>query len=131
MPRVLKLILGMSLVTQVSMAQPPPGPAVPPSPNPSVPGAQTPPPPPGPPAPQVDVTVPQRSTLSPQDMLNQAREYRGKMNETLSRLQSLVEAARKQKDIIRLNCLTDKLVQLRANLNIADQALQSLQDALA
>lgn len=132
MPRILKLIFGMSLVTQVSLAQPPPGPAIPPGPTATPPGAQMPSQPPvNPPPPQVDISVPQRSTLSPQDMLNQAREYRGRMNEALTRLQGLVEAARKAKDIIRLNCLTDKLVQLRANMNVADQAIQSLQDAMA
>jgi hypothetical protein len=116
MLRVLKIILAVSLVGQVSMAQAPNPPAA--APGPAAPPAQA------------DISVPQRSTLSPQDMLNQGREYRSKMNEALSRVQSLSEQARKQKDIIRLNCLMDKLVQLRGNVNIADQALASMQDAI-
>lgn len=64
-------------------------------------------------------------------MLNQGRDYRSKMNDVVARLQSHVEGARKQKDLIRLNCLMDKLVQVKANLNIADQALQAVQEAIA
>ena len=118
MSRVLKAILAVSLVgqmSQVSMAQPPGAPPA---------GAPTTPE-------QADISVPQRSTLTSQDMLRQGREYRSQMNEAVSRVQSLTEQARKQKDIIRLNCLMDKLVQLRGNVTIADQALAAMQDATA
>jgi hypothetical protein len=77
----------------------------------------------------VDISVPQRSSLSGLDMLMQGKEYRANMDKTATQLQAMVEQARKQKDVIRLNCVMDKLVQVKLNMNIADQALQRLQEA--
>jgi hypothetical protein len=48
----------------------------------------------------------------------------------LLRIQGLQEQAKKEKDIIRLNCLTDKLVQAKVNLNIADTAIVNMEDAI-
>jgi len=79
----------------------------------------------------VDASVPQRPTLSGPDMIKRGREYRGNMDKVLTDLQIMVEQARKQKDIIRLNCVTEKPLQVKANMNIADQALQKLQEAVA
>jgi hypothetical protein len=62
-------------------------------------------------------------------MLKQGKEYRANMEKTITDLQAMVEQARKQKDVIRLNCVMDKLVQVKLNVNIADQALQKLQEA--
>jgi hypothetical protein len=86
---------------------------------------------PAPGAPGLDVRVQQRPTLSPQDMVTNANDYRKRMNEVLVRIQGLVEQARKQKDIIKINCLTDKLVQAKANLNIADRSFTTMQEAIA
>jgi flagellar hook-associated protein FlgK len=94
------------------------------------PAAQPPATAPAAPAPDADISVRQRSTLSPQDMMTQARDYRARMEGILKQLQGLVEQARKSKDVIRLNCLLDKLAQLKANIAIADSGLQSLQDAI-
>ncbi len=73
---------------------------------------------------------PQRSTVSGPDMIKQGREYRANMDKVMVELQGLIDQARKQKDIIRLNCLMDKLMQVKANMNIADQAMQKLQEAV-
>jgi hypothetical protein len=78
----------------------------------------------------VDMRVQQRPNLTPQDMLNNAAEYQKRISEAGARIQNLVEQARKQKDIIRFNCLADKLVQVRANMNVSEKALSSLQEAL-
>lgn len=80
---------------------------------------------------EADIAAPQRATLSSQDMLTQGRKHRTQMDETAQRVQQRVEGARKQRDIIRVNCLLDKVAQLRANLNIADEALATLQDAIS
>ena len=120
MSKVLKLVLGGMLVAQTVAAQPgpAPAPAAPPAPG-------------APPAPaEAELSVGKRSTLSPQEMVVQAREYRGRANEVLIRIQGLQDQAKKDKDIIRLNCLTDKLVQAKVNLNIADQAIINLEDAI-
>lgn len=43
----------------------------------------------------------------------------------------LRETARKAKDVIKLNCVNDRLVQVNAELNLADTNRDELQDALA
>ena len=95
--------------------------------------------PPAPPAPmtagggggQADLSVKQRPMLTPDEMVNQAREYFKSMNEVQKRIQVLQEQSKKQKDIIRLNCVTDKLVQVKVNINIGEQSMASLQENIA
>jgi hypothetical protein len=77
----------------------------------------------------VDISVPHKSSLSPNDMLKQGREYRASMDKVIADLQVMVEQARKQKDVIRLNCVMDKLMQVKVNMNMADEAMQKLQEA--
>jgi hypothetical protein len=79
----------------------------------------------------VDISVKQRPTLSSQEMLGQGKEYFKAMNETLGHIQTLQQTARRQKDIIKLNCVTDKMVQARVNLNIAEQSMTTLQESIA
>lgn len=110
MSRVLKILVGATFFSGLAMAQTPGAPAEA--------------------DPSVDVTVPQRADISPQEMLQQAQTYRTNMMQTTQRLNQMVEESRRQKDVIRLNCLTDKVVQANANMNILDKALQSLQDAV-
>jgi hypothetical protein len=79
----------------------------------------------------VDLSVKQRPTLTPAEMVNQSKEYFTSMGQVVKRIQSLQEEAKRQKDIIRLNCVTDKLVQARVNMNIADQSMATLQESVA
>jgi hypothetical protein len=78
----------------------------------------------------VDISVKQRPTLTPEDMVNQSKDYFKTMNEVLKRVQGLQDQSKREKDIIRLNCVTDKLVQVRVNMNIAEQSMASLQEAM-
>jgi hypothetical protein len=80
---------------------------------------------------QADIAVKQRSTLSPQEMVQQGNAYFKSMNETVKRIASLQEQSKRQKDIIRLNCVTDKLVQSKVNMTIAEQAMAALQENIA
>jgi hypothetical protein len=85
----------------------------------------------GAPAPgAVDINVKQRPTFTPEEMVNQSREYFANMNGVLKRVQVLQDQAKREKDIIRLNCVTDKVVQVRVNINIAEQSMASLQEAV-
>jgi len=77
-----------------------------------------------------DVSVKQRPTLTPEEMVNQSRDYAKTMNEVLKRSQVLQDQAKRAKDIIRLNCVTDKVVQVRVNISIAEQSIASLQEAV-
>ena len=63
-------------------------------------------------------------------MVNQSREYAKNMNDVLKRIQALQDQAKREKDIIRLNCVTDKVVQVRVNISIAEQSMAALQEAV-
>jgi len=106
-----KFALGSVLLSGPVFAQPASGPAAPP--------------------PAADISVGQTPTLSVQEMTNQAHEYQQGMNQVLTRIHALEETARKQKDIIKLNCVMDKEVQAKVNVGIADQALTALQENVA
>jgi hypothetical protein len=80
---------------------------------------------------QGDIAVKQRSTLTPQEMVKQGNEYFKNMNETVKRISDLQTQAKRQKDIIRLNCVTDKLVQSKVNVTIGEQAMASLQESIS
>jgi hypothetical protein len=121
MPTARQLALGILFVSGTVFAQPAAPPAQPPAPP--APGAQD----PG----AVDLRIQQRPTLSPSEMATQVTEYKKRMEDVAKRVQVLIEEARKQKDIIRINCLTDKLVQVKANQNIADRSAQTMVDASA
>ncbi|MFM9469817.1 hypothetical protein ACKI1K_44555, partial [Streptomyces scabiei] len=43
----------------------------------------------------------------------------------------LQELAKKQKDIIKLNCTNDKLLQVKGHLALTDQAMANLNEAMA
>ncbi len=79
----------------------------------------------------VDLSIPQKSTISPDAMLGQGREYRKQIETITLQVQTQVEAAKKDQDVIRLNCLLDKLTQVKVNGNMMDQALQGLQECIA
>jgi hypothetical protein len=124
-PRLLltTLFLGSSVFAQSAppTGTPPAAPATPPA------TVTTPPAPGG----EVDISVKQRPNLTPQEMLGQGQDYFRNMNEILKRMQLLQETAKRQKDIIKLNCVTDKMVQARVNLNIAEQSMTTLQESIA
>jgi hypothetical protein len=80
---------------------------------------------------QADIAVKQRSTLSSQEMVQQGDGYFKGMAETVKRISALQDQSKRQKDIIRLNCVTDKLVQAKVNLTIAEQAMAALQENIS
>ena len=121
MPTARQLALGVLFISGTVFAQPAAPPAQPPVPPAAAPGTQD----PG----AVDLRIQQRPTLSTSEMTTQVTDYKKRMEEVAKRIQLLIEEARKQKDIIRINCLTDKLVQVKANQNIADRSGQAMADA--
>jgi hypothetical protein len=78
-----------------------------------------------------DLSVKQRPTLTAPEMLKAAKEYFKTMDDTQRRIQALQEQSKRQKDIIRLNCVTDKLVQSKVNITIAQQSMGALQESIA
>ncbi|HEY7270399.1 MAG TPA: hypothetical protein VH951_11275 [Dehalococcoidia bacterium] len=115
-----KVLLTTTFVASTVFAQgpaPAPAPIAPPSAGGAAPGA-------------ADVTVKQRPTLTSEEMVTQSREYTKNMNDVLKRIQVLQDQAKREKDIIRLNCVTDKVVQVRVNISIAEQSIAALQEAV-
>lgn len=122
------LAVGLLLFSGAVMAQPaspPARPATPPGPPGS--GTSTPAAPPA----AIDLRVQQRSNLSQQEMIEGATEYRKRIAAVAARIENLLKDAREQRDIIRLNCLTDKMAQVRASLGIADKSFTTMQESMA
>ncbi len=69
--------------------------------------------------------------LTPREMSAQSQVLLTEMEAVLRRVVGLQQSARKQKDIIKLNCVNDKLLQVKQLLNIAENAKNSLIEAIA
>jgi hypothetical protein len=108
------LICGLALGAGVAAGQPAPAPT-------SQPAA----------APLPGVQLEKREEMSTSDMTDRTRKRIEKMNESLKHVVGLQEIARKQKDVIKLNCVNDKLLQVKQLLNIADAASTNMQEAIA
>jgi hypothetical protein len=80
---------------------------------------------------QADIAVKQRSNLTAQEMVKQGNEYFKGMNDSVKRITDLKNQAQRQKDIIRLNCVNDKLVQAKVNITIGEQAMTALQESIS
>src|SRR4051812_11016400 len=65
-------------------------------------------------------------TLSPQETQAQAKDYYKKMQDTQRRVQMLQSKAKKDKDMVKLNCVNDKLMQLKGHMTVTDQSMSSL-----
>jgi hypothetical protein len=79
----------------------------------------------------VDLRVPVRDELTLEEMVTHGEALRAHMQNLEPRLAALIGDARQKKDIVRINCLTDKAVQLRASLSIADKSHSLLKEAAA
>jgi hypothetical protein len=103
------------LVAPVALAQPVGGEAPGPAPAPS----------------PVAPSIPQKSTIGGAEMLSQGRDYRQQIQTITVQIQAQANQAKTDKDVIRLNCLLDKLTQVKVNGNMMDQALQTLQECVS
>lgn len=65
----------------------------------------------------------------PSDSHNAASIYMDKIRDTEKRVSQLLEQARNKKDVIKLNCVQDKLVQVRSHLIVAEQSMASFDSA--
>lgn len=81
--------------------------------------------------PDVTLTGDQEASLSPREMTVKTEELIGEMKEMLRRVIKLQQSARKQKDVIKLNCVNDKLLQVKQLLNIAESSSNDLVEAVA
>jgi hypothetical protein len=82
---------------------------------------------------KTEVTVPmqKKASLSPDEMRQQADKLIQNMQRALQRGIQLQNTARRQKDVIKLNCINDKLLQIKQLLNIAEQSRTNMVEAIA
>lgn len=67
--------------------------------------------------------------LGASKMLENSAGSRARMKAKLKLVLDRMEAARNEKDVVRLNCLNEKLTQIKALVRVAEQADVSLQEA--
>ncbi len=68
--------------------------------------------------------------LSASETLQHAKDYVSKMQETVRDIAQLQEQAKKQKDVIKLNCVNDKMVQVKGHMAVADTAMGNFNEAM-
>lgn len=77
------------------------------------------------------VDLSKASTLTSQETAEQARNLVSRMRGTDRHIASLSERARKQRDVVKLTCLSDKLTQVHGHLTVTDQSMSALNNAIA
>ena len=78
---------------------------------------------------QVGVGVGVTMTLSQVEIGVRVRTLHDQTRADARHIQHLQQIARKQKDVIKLNCVNDKLVQVKPQMNIADRGESDLETA--
>jgi len=79
----------------------------------------------------ISATGEKKAVLSPEEMSASAESLMSMMRGHLRHVTQLRDKATAEKDIIKLNCINDKLMPLKAQMNLADVAHRSLTDAIA
>src|SRR2546423_778143 len=76
-------------------------------------------------------TVTGRTTagLSFPEMLTQAKSIKDQIDKDWRYIKHLQEQARKDKDVMKLNCVNDKLVQMKPQMNMNDTARNALEQS--
>ncbi|MFW6086882.1 MAG: hypothetical protein ACODAG_06725 [Myxococcota bacterium] len=89
---------------------------------------------PEPPEPPEDsegaVEVQARADLTGPEMLSKAEEVQEKGTAISRRIQSMLDQARRERDIIRVTCLNDKLTQVNANNRTLEDRVENLDSAV-
>lgn len=78
------------------------------------------------PAPAKEKAAPESSTLSPEEMRTNAEAMHDQVRVAIQYMQAQQAKARKQQDIIKLTCVNDKFIKLKAHANLFDQAHRDL-----
>ena len=69
--------------------------------------------------------------LSDPDKVKRAAESISSMRSSLRQVGARVEDARNEKDVVKLNCVNEKLAQIKGLLRVAEQSELALKDAVA
>ena len=77
--------------------------------------------------PTVSATIQVDTHISLAEMLVRSKDMSAQVSEDLRHVHNLQEVARKQKDLIKLTCVNDKLITLKAQANIFDEQRGNLE----
>jgi hypothetical protein len=69
--------------------------------------------------------------ISDKEKLSQAAAMLDRLQGILKDVLKSLEAARREKDVVKLNCVNEKLTQIKGLLRVADQSNVALQEAVA
>lgn len=75
--------------------------------------------------------IDQSIDVPPEKMVSEANKSLEEMRAALSRAMDVLAKARESKDVIRLNCVNEKLTPMKGILKIAEDALIGLQENIA
>jgi len=67
--------------------------------------------------------------ISVEQMLAQSQTAKAQMVADYQHVEHLQLLARREKDVIKLNCVNDKLVEMKPQMNVADRLISDLQNA--
>ena len=73
----------------------------------------------------------QTEHLSDKEKLARTEDTIGEMQKVLREVLRKLEEARQERDLVKLNCVNEKLTQIKALLRIAEQANVALQESVA
>jgi hypothetical protein len=82
-----------------------------------------------PPPPGSDPDLQAAQHLSGPEQLAEAKRVQERGINISRRIQSMLDMARREQDIIRITCLNDKLTQVNANIRTLEQRVANLQEA--
>ncbi len=77
-----------------------------------------------------EVDVRQRANLTGPEQLAEAEATQQRGTQISRRIQTMLDEARRERDIIRVTCLNDKLTQTNANLRTLNDRVENLQEAV-
>lgn len=79
----------------------------------------------------ITLEMDKEAKLDPKEMVRETDKLIDEMQGMLERVIALQQMARKQKDVIRLNCVNDRLIQVKKLLNIAEASRTDMVEAIA
>lgn len=78
---------------------------------------------------QGEIGVQARAAVSPEEQLEQASQISRRAGQLAERLSKMLDEARRDKDILRANCINRKLTEANANTRNVEQRTRALKDA--
>lgn len=80
---------------------------------------------------QGEIGVQARPAVTPEEQLREANSIARRANQLAERLTKMLDEARREKDIMRANCVNRKLTEANANTRNVEQRMRALRDAAA